>query len=213
MYATSNVSHQNYELFAISSRLHEDGSMPTPVRVSFAYGFDGLPVYNQDGSLLMWTGQRTEPDATGNRSSQLYIARTAPGLPEGLKLPAGGAAPVFAGPSDTPVADALASVSDEARVFNDHLTTLASPVMEGRFPGTAGIEIAENYIANAFETMGLAPAFGRGADASYFQPFEFTLRSPSGTTSGDPVPARNVGANPQGARRARGQVHRHRRSP
>lgn len=196
VYATSNVSHQNYEIFALATERHASGDMPTPVRVSNALGFDGLPVFNRDSSLIMWTGQRTEPSANGTRSSQLYIARTTAQMPEGLELPDGNTAIASSNDPSTnaPLADALATVSEDTRIFNDHVTTLASDWLEGRFPGTRGIELAEEYIAHTFESLDLAPAFGRGPNASYFQPFDFTLRSPSGSTSGEPIAARNVGA-------------------
>lgn len=195
LYATSNISHQNYEVFALATNRHANGDMPTPLRVTNAPGFDGLPVFNRDSSLLMWTGQRTPPSASGARSSQLCIAQTTAKVPDGLVLPEGSSGGASSGAaSSAPLADALASVSDDTRLFNDHITTLASDWFEGRFPGTRGIELAEEYIAHTFQSLDLAPAFGRGANASYFQPFEFTLRSPGGASAGEELTARNVGA-------------------
>lgn len=193
LYATSNVSHRNYEVFAISSDLTADGEMPTPVRVTSADGFDGLPVFNRDGSLVMWTGQRGEPDASGRRSSQLYIARAAGNAPEGVELRSSALSAQAV--SGAPIARALASSTEETRTFGEHVTVLASPYMQGRFPGTAGIERAESYIVDRFASLGLAPAFGRAADASYFQPFEFVLRT-HGDTDAEPqtIAARNTGA-------------------
>lgn len=88
----------------------------------------------------------------------------------------------FAEPGDAPIADALAAVSEEVRVYNDHLTILASPWMEGRVPGSRGMERAMEYVEDHFKQTGLVPAFpkteeGRGgfetitANASYRQPF------------------------------------------
>jgi hypothetical protein len=194
LYATSNISHRNYEVFAIASDLTPDGRRPAPVRVTEAPGFDGLPVFCPAGEFVMWTGQRDEPDQTGRRSSQLYIARVAMDVPAGLKL----STPPVATTSDSgaPVADALASVSPEVRAFGEHVTILASPFMQGRFPGTVGIERAEAYIVDRFESLDLAPAFGRGSDASFFQPFEFVLRSHGAEDDqqGAPIEARNVAA-------------------
>lgn len=58
-----------------------------------------------------------------------------------------------------PIAAALASVSEEVRVYNDHLTILASPYMEGRVPGSAGMERAMGYMEYYFREYGLEPAF------------------------------------------------------
>ncbi|MFT5734635.1 MAG: hypothetical protein ACI8WY_003317, partial [Planctomycetota bacterium] len=57
---------------------------------------------------------------------------------------------------ETPViAEALAAVSEEVRRYNDHLTILASPWMEGRLPGTRGMERAMEYMEFHFEQFGL----------------------------------------------------------
>ncbi|MDG1049360.1 MAG: M28 family peptidase [Planctomycetota bacterium] len=76
------------------------------------------------------------------------------------------------------IAEALAEVSGEVRTFNDHLTILASPWMEGRLPGTRGMELAKEYMEFQFRASGLAPAvkldpaMGSGGEsASFRQPF------------------------------------------
>jgi hypothetical protein len=56
----------------------------------------------------------------------------------------------------------------EERMRRD-VTYLASPECEGRGPGTKGIDLAADYIANEFKKTGLKPA---GADGTYFQPFK-----------------------------------------
>jgi len=84
--------------------------------------------------------------------------------------------------SAAPIADALATVSEEVRIYNDHLTILASPYMEGRVPGSAGMERAKDYVEYYFRQYGLEPAFattrveGDGSEvviprSSYRQPF------------------------------------------
>ncbi|MEO1717578.1 MAG: hypothetical protein AAFR76_10745 [Planctomycetota bacterium] len=74
VYASSEVSHRNYEVFAIA--LDTDNPRPsTPIRVTHATGFDGLPVFNPDGTKMMWTAQRGDDTQWGGRaSSQLWIA-------------------------------------------------------------------------------------------------------------------------------------------
>lgn len=68
-------------------------------------------------------------------------------------------------PKDAPTAQAF------QRIVND----LASPAMEGRGLGTAGLDRARAYIVARFGAMGLRPAFGRGATATFTQPFEVAL--------------------------------------
>lgn len=77
VYSTSEVSHSNYEVFAIEV-LDEAGEPVTgaqPRRITHAAGFDGLPVFSPDGRMLMWTSQRG-PALEGEErpSSQLWIA-------------------------------------------------------------------------------------------------------------------------------------------
>ena len=58
--------------------------------------------------------------------------------------------------------DALLTARLEA-----HVRFLADDLLRGRQPGTAGYDIAANYVASQFRQMGLAPA---GTDGGYFQP-------------------------------------------
>jgi hypothetical protein len=80
VYASSEVSHMNYEVFAIETpeRGAEDrgpGSYETR-RITFADGFDGLPVFSNDGVHFMWTAQRGELHEGEDRpSSQIWIGR------------------------------------------------------------------------------------------------------------------------------------------
>lgn len=75
IYATSAVSHRNYEVFAIDAA-HDDESQPARSRygtanrrITYGPGADVLPVFNHDGSEMMWTSKRG-PDST----SQLWVA-------------------------------------------------------------------------------------------------------------------------------------------
>ncbi len=72
VYASSQVGHRNYEVFAIWA----DASKGTqPVRITQADGADVLPVFSPDGRHLMWTAQRGELAQDEDRpSSQLWIA-------------------------------------------------------------------------------------------------------------------------------------------
>jgi len=73
IYTTSEMGHDNYEVFAIDADSgSESGTTKYGTRrrrVTFAPKFDGLPVFNADGSLMMWTSQRG-----ADHSSQVWIA-------------------------------------------------------------------------------------------------------------------------------------------
>ncbi len=82
MYATSEVGHFNYEVFAVEAGTRGGADKPaserTRVRVTHAGGFDGLPVFSPDNKWVMWTSQRAPEDAdleTYVPTSQLWIAR------------------------------------------------------------------------------------------------------------------------------------------
>jgi TolB protein len=75
-YATSTVSHANYEVFAIDATGDRPPAGRASVRVTDARGFDGLPVFTPDGKWMMWTAQRGALVTGETRpSSQLWAAR------------------------------------------------------------------------------------------------------------------------------------------
>jgi len=78
------------------------------------------------------------------------------------------------------IAGALEASSEDVRAYNDHVVFLASPFLDGRLPGTRGMEIATEYVEHYLEKAGLQPAFEGpkepgSADlaprSSYRQPF------------------------------------------
>lgn len=76
VYSTNEAAPEthNYEVFAIDARITTEH--PKKMRLTFAEGFDGLPVFNADGSLMMWTSQRGAPTKPGERpSSQIWLAK------------------------------------------------------------------------------------------------------------------------------------------
>ncbi len=81
VYATSEVGHRNYEVFAIEVNPDTDPGELRTRRVTHASGFDGLPVFSPDGRTMMWTSQRG-PTAEGESrpSSQIWVATVAPGV-------------------------------------------------------------------------------------------------------------------------------------
>lgn len=90
VYATSEVGHTNYEVFALETRPEVPLAERRRVRVTNAAGADVLPAFSADGRLMMWTAQRG-PAAEGESrpSSQLWIAKFDPST---LFGPAGEAA-------------------------------------------------------------------------------------------------------------------------
>ncbi len=61
---------------------------------------------------------------------------------------------------DCPIAEALADSDTQVRLFDTHVTTLSSPAMGGRLPGSPGMEMAKSYVERSMELTGLEPAFG-----------------------------------------------------
>ena len=78
-----------------------------------------------------------------------------------------------------PILGATASAQEpsplDIQVYNSHLVTLASPLMDGRLPGTDGMEAAKDYMETWFMEHGLEPAFGEGS--SFRQSFPLAGRS------------------------------------
>ena len=73
VYTSSEIAHENYEVFVVDA---DPGTSSRPAkygtrrrRITHADKFDGLPVFNADGSRMMWTSQRS-----ADRSSQVWIA-------------------------------------------------------------------------------------------------------------------------------------------
>ena len=74
---------------------------------------------------------------------------------------------------DCPIAAALSASDADVRAFDTHVTTLSSPAMGGRAPGSDGMALAKAYVQRSFELAGLEPAFkDDGSTASWRQPFE-----------------------------------------
>lgn len=76
LYSTSELGHHNYEIFLIEA---DPGHLPGSTgplkygtrkrRVTHAAGSDVLPVFNSDGSVMMWASRRSE-----DGSVQLWVA-------------------------------------------------------------------------------------------------------------------------------------------
>ena len=75
VYATSAVSHRNYEVFIVDAAVDNSAVPPrsrygtAQRRVTHGPGADVLPVFNHDGSEMMWTCKRGAAE-----TSQLWVA-------------------------------------------------------------------------------------------------------------------------------------------
>ncbi len=75
-------------------------------------------------------------------------------------------------PSGTPITSALVELGPDVSTYNDHIVTLASPFMDGRLPGTDGMEVAKDYCQHYMELAGLHPAFpNEEGELTYRQAF------------------------------------------
>lgn len=98
------------------------------------------------------------------------LAGTAPAIAQ----PNGQAATQANAALSSPIRDALALVPEDVRAYDLHITTLANPYMQGRVPGSEGMERAKDYVQYHFEKAGLEPAFPGGdghAFTSFRDPF------------------------------------------
>jgi TolB protein len=75
LYATSEVSHGNYEIFAIDATGTYEPEYTARLRITQARGFDGLPAFTSNGEWMIWTAQRGEAGEGEKPSSQLWTAR------------------------------------------------------------------------------------------------------------------------------------------
>jgi len=76
----------------------------------------------------------------------------------------------FVGCADTPIATLRHVPRGETQRFQQIVTDLSAPEMQGRGAGTSGIKLARDYIVEQFAAIGLEPAF----DGAYTQGFEIT---------------------------------------
>lgn len=75
LYATSEVSHGNYEIYAIDATGTYDPEYTARLRITQARGFDGLPAFTSNGEWMIWTAQRGNAPEGEKPSSQLWTAR------------------------------------------------------------------------------------------------------------------------------------------
>ena len=121
---------------------------------------------------------------------------------------------------DCPIAEALAASDADVRTFDTHVTTLSSPAMGGRLPGSEGMSLAKSYVQRSFEVAGLKPAFTDGDTESWRQPFQLdnvTAENVAGVLAGKGDLARqyivigahldHLGHGADGSRGVPGELH------
>ncbi|QYK46926.1 MAG: PD40 domain-containing protein [Phycisphaeraceae bacterium] len=92
LYATSELGHDNYEIFAIDTDPEASVKSRVRVPVTRTPGADVLPAFDATGEWMMWTSRRQLPGETGAGSTQLWVARfRAAPLEQKLMMPDDGA--------------------------------------------------------------------------------------------------------------------------
>jgi Tol biopolymer transport system component len=181
IFTTNKHGFANFELYLVDI----DGKR-TPVRVTYAKGFDGLPAFTPDGKQLAWTSNRTP-----SGQSQLFLAnwnhdkaRELLGLDSDNSNGAARVARDDQSGATVDEANAANHASSfaqwaheratpdyEAADVGRHVKYLCHDDLAGRFTGSPGERMATAYVAAYFEKLGLQPA---GDDGGWFQEFEFT---------------------------------------
>jgi hypothetical protein len=130
----------------------------TTTRENSAPAFRTLPSM-LTGLALSWTFIVATPAVLAQESGA--AAPEAPAVADGA---------VRGGPK---IHEVIGASDPYVQAFNEHLTILASPWMEGRLPGTRGMERAKDYMEDHFRKAGLLPAFqpSDGGAKTYRQPF------------------------------------------
>ncbi|MBT4761011.1 MAG: M20/M25/M40 family metallo-hydrolase [Bdellovibrionaceae bacterium] len=149
IFNTNKHGYGNFELYIVDS----EGSKK-PVRVSFTKGFDGLPVFTNDGQHLSWTTQRTS-----NGQSQIFYADWNDTLARKLL----GLSPRFPN---------IEELSPEIKISESKAIVeyLASASLKGRLTGSKEEEIYTNKISQYFDDLKLSPIQG---SQNYILPFDF----------------------------------------
>jgi Tol biopolymer transport system component len=161
IFTTNLNGFANFELYIVDAA----GKLE-PVRITTTDGFDGLPVFTPDGKKLSWTSGRTS-----NGQSQIFLADW---NHEAALKALGAAKSTTETAAETKPVDAPDFTATQADItpedLRQHVTYLASDVMDGRLTGTPGEKLATQYVADVFKEIGLVP-YG---DEEWFDPFEFT---------------------------------------
>lgn len=113
-------------------------------RLTWSPGFDGFPLFSPDGSLLAFASNRNQGK---EGETNVFVARWV----------------------DRPLNPPTPAEAAAADRFGDDVRWLADDAREGRGIGTKGLEEASRWLAQRFESLGLAPG---GDQGGWFQSFD-----------------------------------------
>jgi peptidase M28-like protein/PDZ domain-containing protein len=86
--------------------------------------------------------------------------------------------------SEAPLARALGDLGTDVQRYHEHIVTLASPFLDGRLPGTDGMELAKDYCQYWLSEAGVSPGFRDDSGASSWrQPFPLGASIEMGASS------------------------------
>ncbi|MFN3533004.1 MAG: M28 family peptidase [Candidatus Brocadia sp.] len=180
IFHSNKFGFTNCELFIVDALGEKE-----PVRVTFHEKFDGLPVFSPDGKRLAWTSGRT-----ANGDSQLFLADwNHEAALEALKSASVRSSSQPVQPFNTPeglqqkpfdIPPQRDQILEKTRHqfspkitatdLRVHVQYLASDELEGRLTGTKGTQLAADYIADYFRSIGLKAI---DDNKGYFQEFPF----------------------------------------
>lgn len=162
IFGSNKEGFANFELYIVDAQGTRD-----PIRVTYTDGFDSLPVFSPDGKKLSWTSGR------GGAGSQIFMANwDHAAVQAALKANEAKGASFVGIKGANPVSISVApSAAISTNDLYNHVSYLASDKLEGRLTGTAGAQMASDYIAQQLQTSGVRPL---GHTGTYFQNFEFT---------------------------------------
>ncbi|MEZ5082289.1 MAG: M28 family peptidase [Bacteroidales bacterium] len=171
VWAANKMGYSNFEIY-----MTDVEGLKEPVRVTYTDGFDGLPVFSPDGKKIVWTSSRT-----GGGEAQLFVAEWNDEFAreELAKSP-------YRNNSQGSLNYKFTSEISTLEL-TEKLTYVASDELKGRMTGSAGIQLAAEYISAIFDDQGLVPL---GDKKDFYWPFDFVsevkiLDDKNSFTSGD----------------------------
>ncbi|MAJ47521.1 MAG: hypothetical protein CBC35_09690 [Planctomycetes bacterium TMED75] len=111
----------------------------------------------EDAKALITTAQEATADEIANYDSEAEEAKIAEAMRERVASLRAAEEAEEELRSWAPLSNAYRDSPADVREFHEHLIILASPWMDGRLPGTRGMELAREYVETMFKVRGLTP--------------------------------------------------------